>query len=64
MKLEGSRCFIWESKLKERNLALKAWEKYHYEDPKTNGKAIHKQLSELQDHIEKQVITQHHITRK
>eukprot|EP00253_Pinus_taeda_P036557 PITA_36557 len=52
--VEGSPCFIWESKLKNVKNALKNWTKMQYKETKEKQREVKAKIEDLHSAIEKQ----------
>jgi len=56
--VEGSPCFIWESKLKNVKKALKNWAKTQYIEPEEKQREVKTKIEDLHYVIEKQAYQQ------
>jgi len=56
--VEGSPCFIWETKLKRTKKALKYWAKESYQEPEETKKKVKNELEDVQARIEEHGLTQ------
>eukprot|EP00253_Pinus_taeda_P029738 PITA_29738 len=56
--VEGSPCFIWETKLKRTKKALKDWAKESYQEPEETKKKVKNELEDVQARIEEHGLSQ------